>query len=284
MSALQDTIASTLYDNKPRSLRMKAWMLDEINYDRAMQIYKERFAGAADFVFAFTGNIDEATALPLIQKYIGSLPKGKKKENWKDMHMDIKPGKISNIFDKEMEVPQATYLQVMDGDIEYNLKNELSFDFAGQILDIIYTEEIREKEGGTYGVSVMSQINRVPKNRATMQIVFQCDPDRREYLGGRVKEILAQFAEEGPSEENLAKVKEVTLKRYQESLRDNGYWTSQLIHWIDSGKDNVTDFEQTVNGITAEDVRLAVKNLIAQGNDIEIVMSGKVKGGAEKSE
>jgi zinc protease len=82
----------------------------------------------------------------------------------------------------------------------------------------------------------------------------------------------------------LAKVKEVTLKRYQESLRDNGYWTSQLIHWIDSGKDNVTDFEQTVNGITAEDVRLAVKNLIAQGNDIEIVMSGKVKAGAEKSE
>ena len=284
MSALQDTIASTLYDNKPRSLRMKAWMLDEINYDRAMQIYKERFAGAADFVFAFTGNIDEATALPLIQKYIGSLPKGKKKENWKDMHMDIKPGKISNIFDKEMEVPQATYLQVMDGDIEYNLKNELAFDFAGQILDIIYTEEIREKEGGTYGVSVMSQINRVPKNRATMQIVFQCDPDRREYLGGRVKEILTQFAEEGPSEENLAKVKEVTLKRYQESLRDNGYWTSQLIHWIDSGKDNVTDFEQTVNGITAEDVRLAVKNLIVQGNDIEIVMSGKVKAGAEKSE
>lgn len=246
-----------------------------------MQIYKERFAGAADFVFIFTGNIDEATALPLIQKYIGSLPKGKKKENWKDVHMDIKPGKISNIFDKEMEVPQATYVQVMDGATEYNLKNDLAFDFAGQILDIIYTEEIREKEGGTYGVSVMSQINRVPKSRATMQIVFQCDPDRREYLGGRVKDILAKFAEEGPSEANLAKVKEVTLKRYQENLRENGYWTSQLIHWIDSGKDNVTDFEQTVNGITTEDVRLAVKNLLSQGNDIEIVMSGIAKAAAE---
>ena len=281
MSALQDTIASVLYDNKPRARRMKAWMLDEINYDRAMQIYKERFANASDFIFVFTGNIDEATALPLIQKYIGSLPKGKKKENWKDIHMDIKPGKISNIFDKEMEVPQATYLQVIDGDIDYNLKNNLAFDFAGQILDIIYTEEIREKEGGTYGVSVVAQTNNVPKNRATMQIVFQCDPDRRAYLGGRVKEILTQFAEEGPSEANLAKVKELALKRYQENLRENSFWSSGIFDWAFYGEDNISTYEQTLNSITANDVRLAVKNLLSQGNDIEIVMSGKAKEGAE---
>ena len=277
MSALQDTIASTLYDNMPRARRTKAWMLDEIDYDRAIQIYKERFSGAADFTFVFTGNIDETTALPLIQKYIGSLPKGKKRENWKDIHMDIKPGKITNIFEKEMEVPQATYLQVMDGAIDYNLKNNLALDFAGQILDILYTEEIREKEGGTYGVSVMAQTNNVPKERATMQIVFQCDPDRREYLGNRVKEILSQFAEEGPTEANLSKVKEVMLKRYQENLRENNYWTSQIINWLFYNEDNVTDYEQAVNSITTEDVRKAVKDLLSQGNDIEIVMSGKQK-------
>jgi Predicted Zn-dependent peptidases len=284
MSALQDTIASTLFSNKPRALRAKAWMLDEINYDRAIQIYKERFSGAADFIFVFTGNIDEATAVPLICKYIGSLPKGKKKENWKDIHMDINPGKISNIFEKEMEVPQATYLQVVDGKIDYNLKNILAFDFAGQILDILYTEEIREKEGGTYGVSVTAQSNNVPKERATMQIVFQCDPDRREYLGGRVKEILAKFAEEGPSEENLAKVKELALKRYQENLRENSYWTGQLIDWVAYGEDYVTNYEQTVGAITADDVCLAVKNLLTQGNDIEIVMSGKAKADAKAGE
>jgi len=280
MSALQDTIASTLYDNKPRARSMKSWMLDEIDYNRAIQIYKERFSGAADFIFVFTGNIDEATAVPLIEKYIGSLPKGNKKENWKDIHMDIKPGKITNIFDKEMEVPQATYLQVVDGKAKYNLKNNLALDFAGQVLDIIYTEEIREKEGGTYGVNVMVQSSNVPKSRATMQIVFQCDPDRREYLGGRVKEILAQFAEEGPSDANLAKVKELALKRYQENLRENGYWASELVNHVAFGEDNVTKYEQTVNSITANDVRLAVKKLLSQGNDIEIVMSGKAKADA----
>ena len=117
-----------------------------------------------------------------------------------------------------------------------------------------------------------------------MQIVFQCDPDRREYLGGRVKEILAKFAEEGPSEENLAKVKELALKRYQENLRENSYWTGQLIDWVAYGEDYVTNYEQTVGAITADDVCLAVKNLLTQGNDIEIVMSGKAKADAKAGE
>ena len=278
MSALQDTIASFVYDNKPRALRAKAWMMDEIDYDRAIEIYRERFANARDFDFFFTGNIDEETMIPLIAKYIGSLPVKKgKKENWKDINTDIKPGKVSNIFDKEMEVPQATNLAIISGTCEYNQKNIIAMDFAGQVLDIVYTEEIREKEGGTYGVSVQTNTTCVPKVRQMLQVVFQCDPERREYLTGRIKDILTQFATEGPSEANLAKVKELALKRYQENLRDNNYWNAKMSDWILDGEDNVTNYEQIVNDLTTEDVRLSVKNLLDQSNDIEIVMSGKAK-------
>ena len=96
-----------------------------------------------------------------------------------------------------------------------------------------------------------------------------------------MKEILAKFAEEGPSEENLAKVKELAVKRYQENLRENTYWSGQLIDWVFYGYDYATNYEQTVGAITADDVRLAVKNLLSQGNDIEIVMSGKAKADAQ---
>ena len=278
MSAFQDSLASTIYNNRPRALRAKAWMMDEIDYDRAIQIYRERFANARDFDFFFTGNIDEETMIPLIAKYIGSLPVKKgKKENWKDINMDINPGKIVNIFEKEMEVPQATNLTVVSGTCDYNLKNVLAMDFAGQILDIIYTEEIREKEGGTYGVSVNARTTNVPKVQQMMQIVFQCDPDRREYLTGRVKDILNTFVTEGPSEENLAKVKELALKRYQEDLRENNYWSGKMVDWVLDGEDFCTDYEQTVNAITTEDLRLCVKNLLDQGNNIEIGMHGKAK-------
>jgi zinc protease len=191
--------------------------------------------------------------------------------------MDINPGKITNIFDKEMEVPQATNLALLSGTCDYNLQNVIAMDFAGQILDIIYTEEIREKEGGTYGVQVMASTTNIPKIRQIIQVVFQCDPDRREYLTGRIKEILTQFAAEGPSEADLAKVKELTLKRYQENLRENSYWSGKISDWVLEGEDNFTDYEQIVNNLTAEDIRLSVKNLLEQGNDIEIVMSGKAK-------
>lgn len=278
LSAFQDTIASVLYHNKPRALRAKAWMMDELDYDRALQIYRERFANAADFNFYITGNIDEETMLPLIAKYIGSLPAKKgKKENWKDIRMDITPGQITNIFEKEMEVPQATNLALLSGSAKFTQKNAMTFDFAGQILDIIYTEEIREKEGGTYGVSVQASSSDVPKERQTLQVVFQCDPDRREYLTGRVKEILSEFAANGPSEANLAKVKELALKRHQENLRENSYWSGQINSWVTTREDFVSDYEKILNSITTEDVRLSVKRLLDQGNDIEIVMSGKAK-------
>ena len=273
-TAFQDTIVSTVYGNHPRALNLKSFMLDQIDYDRAMQIYRERFANAADFQFIFTGNIDEDSMLPLIAKYIGALPAKGKKENWKDTHCDISEGEIENLFDKEMETPMAIYLTIASGTCKYNLKNDLAFDFAGQVLDIIYTEEIREKEGGTYGVSVNCGINVMPKVKKTMQVVFQCDPERCEYLGGRVKEILDQFVAEGPSEANLAKVKELALKRHQENLRENGYWNNQLNSYLLYGLDNVTSYEQVVQGITAEDVRKSVEDLVKQGNNIKIVMSG----------
>ena len=88
-SALSDTITKVLYNNHPRAINMKAADVEKIDDKRIFEIYKERFANAADFVFIFTGAIDEATALPLIEKYIGGLPTGGKKEKVKDVKLDI---------------------------------------------------------------------------------------------------------------------------------------------------------------------------------------------------
>lgn len=38
--------------------------------------------------------------------------------------------------------------------MERSLKNTMVMSIFSQILDIVYTEKVREDEGGTYGVSV----------------------------------------------------------------------------------------------------------------------------------
>lgn len=277
MTALSDTIVSVLYRNNPRALRVKAEDLDKVDYARAMQIASERFANAADFNFIFTGSIDEAVMIPMIEQYIGSLPAGGRKEKRKDVHMDIAKGKIENVFSKEMEVPKATTVMVESGKTKIGLRNSMILDFVSQILDIVFTEEIREKEGGTYGVSVNGQMSTFPKAEAILQIVYETDPDKREYLNGKIMDILNEFAANGPSDENVAKVKEYKAKKHAENLKENRYYAGAIAKWLDSGEDYCTAYDETLASITGEDVRAALADLLKQGNHIAIVMSGVAK-------
>lgn len=51
MTALQDTLQKALYMGHPRTIRMKADMVDKIDYTKVMEMYKDRFKDASDFYF-----------------------------------------------------------------------------------------------------------------------------------------------------------------------------------------------------------------------------------------
>lgn len=276
-TALSDTIASVLYHNNPRALRVKSEDMDGIDYGRAMKLASERFANAADFTFIFTGSIDEQTMIPMIEQYIGSLPAGGKKEKRKDVGLEIARGTVENVFDKEMEVPKATTVMVESGKMKDGLKNSMLVDFVGQILNIVFTEEIREKEGGTYGVGVSSQLSAFPKSKALFQIVYETDPDKREHLNERIMEILNEFAANGPSEENVAKIKEYKAKKHAENLKSNSYYAGLISKWLRTGDDYFSTYDSVLESITAEDVRRTLADILKQGNHISIVMSGVAK-------
>ena len=45
---------------------MKEYMVAQINYDRILEMYKDRYKDASDFTFYLVGNVDLATMKPLI--------------------------------------------------------------------------------------------------------------------------------------------------------------------------------------------------------------------------
>ena len=273
-SALGDTLTKVLYNNHPRAISMKAADVEKIDDARILEIYKERFANAADFSFVFTGAIDEAVAIPLIEKYIGGLPSGGKKEKYVDAKVDIQKGEIKNVFEKQMATPAATVYIVYSGKLKYNLKNLLMMSLTDQILDIIYTEEIREKEGGTYGVGTSGSITNLPKESARLLIMFQTDPDKREHLTQMAIDLLAKYAEEGPRQKDLDKVREYMLKKYAENQKENSYWGNLMNSYLTLGIDNYKNYEKTLKSITTDDLKKFAKSLLKQGNEIEVSMVG----------
>lgn len=274
MTALQDSLYSTIYTSSDYIGNIKSHQVDELDYSRMMTIAKERFANAADFTFVITGAFDEAVLIPMIEQYIASLPAAGRKEKADTEAADFSSGLRQNIFSRQMEVPMATIAYFDNGKVKYNVRNKLALGLAYQALSTELLAEIREKEGGTYSISAEGSIEPEPLNKAYMQIVYQANPDRYEELNAKVESILDKFTVEGPSQENLGKGKEYLLKNYKESLNENSYYSSVLREYLDSKIDLLNGFEQVLDSITAEEVRVAFKNMLDQGNLSKVIMVG----------
>jgi len=273
MVAFNDSIIFGVYGNHPRAMRIKADMIDKIDYKKCIDLYNDRFKDASDFTFILVGNIDIEKVTPLIEKYLGSLPSIKRKETFKDTKMEMRKGEYKNVFSKKQETPMASVFTLYNGKCKYTSENDIMMSMLDQVLDIVYTEKIREDEGGTYGVSVQGNISRYPKEEFSLQIVFQTDPAKMDKLTKIVFEQIDKISNEGPSETNLAKVKEYILKKYKENLKENGYWLKNIDEYLYTGVDMNANYETLVNKVTISDLQKFAKSLFNQNNKIEVTMT-----------
>ena len=274
-TAFNDTLTVALYNHHPRAIKFTKEMVDQIDYARTMEMYKERFADGDDFTFMFVGNIDEATALPLFEKYLGALPtkEGAEKFDGK-INPTIRKGEYTNNFERTMELPKSTVFLFYTGKGKYDARGKMIMSIVSQVFDMVYTESVREKEGGTYGVGVSGGINHYPKEEVRLQITFDTDPERRARMTEVIRQGLDEFIKNGPNPEQLARVKEYMLKKNQENQKENGYWMNQLKEFYWHGIDGTKNYEQMLNSITGKEIQKFMKKLIKQGNCIEVSISG----------
>ena len=271
-SSFSDSITSTLYSKHPRTLRMKADMVDKMNYDKILSMYQDRFKDASDFTFILVGNVDVEAVKPLIESYLGSLPSINRKETFKDNHIAMRKGICKNEFIRQQETPKVNNFICYSGTCKYNLRNEILMSMTDQLLNFIYTEKVREDEGGTYGVYPMGQLIKYPTEKAVLQIFFNTAPDKQEKLIKIIYDEAEAFAKNGPDEASLNKVKEYMLKKHSEDLKENGYWLNSIDEYLYTGIDPVKDYEQIINSITPKDVQQFANELLKQKNQITVSM------------
>lgn len=263
MITFRDSLTAVLYGNHPLAVRMKSEDYDKVNYDMAMHIYGDRFADPNNFIFTFVGNIDPATFEPMIEQYLGSLPATSRNETWKDNGMNITEKNIICHYEKEMETPKATCYMVYNGKMEYTLENQIYMNVFTDIMDIVYTEKIREDEGGTYGVGVNGSVSNRPDDYFVLLVGFETNKDMYEKLMGIAKAELENIAEVGPRPQDLKKVKEFMLKNHAEKMERNGYWMNAIESNQRDGINPMKDYESILNGISIESMAQFGKRLIS---------------------
>lgn len=272
MLAYNDTLHKVAYATN-RMESMNKEQLKRVNYNRIMHIYKELFANAANFKLILTGNININKLRPLLCQYIATLPSNNAKETIGTYEPKLVDGKKTYIFHKKQTTPTAITTIVIKGKMEYNNRNELLMDAIGQLLRIVYTEKVREDKGGTYSVQASGNLQHHPDDEALLRIAFQTDPQKYNSLIPIVYKELEKMATEGPSQQDLDKVKAYELKVYNQVLRMNNYWEYVLYTDLYNGIDVDTDFRYIVENMTCDDIRTTLRNLLNQNNCIEVTMT-----------
>ena len=186
---------------------------------------------------------------------------------------EITKGRVEEVFTADMETPMNTVLQVWTAYIPYSVRNTVLLDAASYILDMVYTETLREEEGGTYGASANMSMQRLPKERALIQVYFNTNPEQSDKLRELAIKGLEDLANEGPTEEQIAMTVENFKKKIPESRISNTYWLSNIQNWYNyGGEDYDALYEAALDDINSENIKSILQSILEQGNFVEIVM------------
>ena len=269
----QREMLNSLYGNNPRRAFITEEMLSQVNIERMKEVFMHLFSNFKDGKLVLVGNFDEAALKPMVEKYIGSLPVSRKAHKVIDRNDNFVEGQVENHFTTPMTTPKTTVGFILSADMPYTLKNDLTISAMNYILDVIYTETIREEEGGTYGVSSFGYLNPEPKQTAILQIQFDTNEEKAAVLTQMAKDGLRTIAEKGVSAEELGKATENMLKNISEERISNGYWSGNINQYLKYGVDFDSNKEEMIKSITPEDVQAMAAALLNSGNFIEVIMN-----------
>ncbi len=266
-----DAVQRTIYPDQMRRSPLRK-RLAEVDFERMPGIFKALYGNADDFTFILVGSFDPEAVKPMVEKYIGSLPQTPERYTWKDDGVRVAKGAVENRFPFPMETPKTTVLYAYSGGMEYGLKNSLAISILEQILNIRYTESIREEKGGTYSVSVGTQLVNLPVEIYSMTVQFDTDPGMADELALIVTDEIEKIAAAGPLAEDLAKIKEYMVKSRPESLRQNGTWMGYLQTWYVDGYDYFTGYDKALEEIDGDYIKAIAAKIISDGNLAKIIM------------
>tara|TARA_R110002074_G_scaffold39418_1_gene106020 strand:- start:6238 stop:9084 length:2847 start_codon:yes stop_codon:yes gene_type:complete len=233
--------------------------MDQADYDLAYIKYKERFADAGDFHFFFVGNVDENILKELSSKYIASLPSINSNETITPTKFREKDIYQKHVVKKGKDPKSLVSIVWREDDIKYSEKKALEVSALGEILTIKLIEKLREEEGGVYGVGANGNFRKLSFPGVTFSISFPCGPENVDKLVAAALAEVEKIKQEGPTTEDLNKVKESKLQKYREGSKTNRFWLSNLTTAMQENKNpaDVLKTQEAINGLTIE----AIKNI-----------------------
>ncbi len=265
-------IYSALFGGKALMLPDDVATVDNADYDRMFSLVRKSLANAADFTIVMTGNIDLDSLRPLLEQYVATLPAAAPSKPEIVSQLNLVSGVVNDDFNQPMATPFTDVYEVIIGELPITIGNAVKMSLAGQVLSNVYTNTLREEEGGSYSPGAAGDLDPLS---GTWQLIsqYKTNADQKESLMQRARKELSQLLEEGAKEADFNKAREAALKQYEINCRRNAYWQNSLVLYAE-GKDLTTGHLEAIESLTLAEFNAFLKSLTGTPNRVTVVMNG----------
>jgi len=253
---------------------------ERVDFEKAFEIYQERFADASDFTFVFVGNFDVEEMTEMLRAYLGNLPKTDRKESWKDTNMRYASGMVEEKVYKGTD-PKSQVTMAFAGYFDYDRELAYKMRSISEALNIKLIENIREKESGVYSIGASFSASRTPVGSYRLNISFPCAPENAERLSKLALDELKKIQKEGVTEEDLEKIKEAQRQDMKVKVKENRYWLSTLRSAYTYGYDidDLLNYEEKIESLSAKELKKVAKKYFDTDEFIKIMLMPETEQG-----
>jgi zinc protease len=202
--------------------------LEKLDREAIAAFYRDRFSNAADFTFLMVGAFKIDEALPLVARYVGTLPsKGEPASKVKDVGLKF-PASIERAVVTRGREPKVTTRISFFADPPQEASEITRLSSAADVLEIALRDILREELGETYTVSVGLEQETFQRGGGNVAVSFTAAPENLQRMTDRVMQEVKRMQAEGPTEDLVNRARESALREHETGMRQNGYWLSRL--------------------------------------------------------
>ena len=283
-TVFQDRLNEVLSQGHQRRRPISEELIAEVDPERALELYRDRFVDASDFTFVMVGNFVPDEIRPLVETYLGGLPATGREESWRDIGVRPPTDPVSFRVEKGLE-PKSQVRLIYHGDAPWSREAVHTINTLASVLEIRLREVLREELGGTYGVSVGASLSQRPNERYSLSVAFGCAPDEADALIEATRHEIADLLSHGVDSARLLKVQETQRRQRETDLKENSFWLRALELYADWDVDPrvLLEYDDLVESVTPESLLAAAQQYFGTERTVLAVLDPAPEVGAESS-
>jgi zinc protease len=272
-TVFDEALDAALSQNHVRAQPLTPARVNEMNLDKSLAFYKDRYADASDFTFVFVGSFDVETMKPLVERYLASLPSLRRNEMARDVGMHPPSGVVTRQVVSGIE-PRSQVSIVFTGAFQNDEAHRAAVRLMGETLSGNLQRTLREDLGGTYGVSVESNFTKRPTEEYRVTISFACDPARTDALIKATFQVIDTFKTLGPSNAQIADGRLALARDFETNVRQNEYLLNRLLYKYEYGEDvgEVFDMQPVYSQLTPALIRDAARVYLNTNRYVQVTL------------